>query len=261
MNFDTFGKYRPAGAFEGKSIFEADEWGDRLKAHFLVKMTPEERAPFEKKGGDWYNWSIRYKNFAEAKFKREPGLKLNPYTPPLTPIEPHEVPRCFVTEKGYSNLGRIVSLGGYFSVTAQVKEMIERLEPHVHQFYELPINIPRGKTYKENYFLVVIGTFLNSFIPTQEQHESTKNDWLGEISGSYIMYKPQIRSFKLERSKHEGHHLWRERLLQSNLVCVSDELYEEISAAGLDIPKHAKMVEVADLTGDNDDCANMREFG
>lgn len=232
------------GSFEAKSR-AANDWSARLMKHFKENMTPEERRPFEVDGEDEYGWTTIYREFAASKFRLEQGIKINPYTPPLNAIEPHEIPRIFLTEKSYSILAAIINLGGIFGVNSEVRQLIEELEPGVHLFFDMPIQMPRGKMYKEDqYSIVVIGTFLSSFVPTEKQLESTKGHYLRAIRSEFYNRKSDIASLRMERSKFSGHHLWRERRFQSGLICLSDEFFEAIAEAGLDIPKHAKMVEV-----------------
>ncbi|MDW4550293.1 hypothetical protein R5H32_13095 [Defluviimonas sp. D31] len=90
-------------------------------------MTEAEKARFGTR-------PIDYISRVTWKFSSEIGVPMGS-NPPLTPIEPHEWPTEFRTDKTYRNLGSFISLAGIMAVTTPMKDLLERIDPGMHQFH------------------------------------------------------------------------------------------------------------------------------
>lgn len=220
------GDYSPLGNFEG--------WREQLRAYFK-QQPPEWQTLFKL-------YPQAYVTFVAYKFIYEQGQKLGE-KPPLTPIEPHEVPKVYRTEKRYTSLGSLLTLtNGFLAVDATLKEIIEGVEPGVHQFWPLKIVMTKDQPYPVPYYIMVIGRFLESFSADQSDPKSFIR--LGEgICTISVDTKDYYSGVALKRSVFTGAHLWRERKLGRH-VCMSDQLQTEIKRAGLRIWKHWPMREV-----------------
>jgi hypothetical protein len=247
-----FGEFWPDGDFEYDPKEKDTGWYNRLEQHYR-EQTPEEqirlydyRDPVLGEVNHYVGYGAsKYPTYVSGKFKREAGSKDGPDSLPFGRAEAHEAPSTFDTEKTYEKLGSLIALNyGILAVDEILKEIIERLEPGMHQFFPIEIKMPKGTVFPKKYYTLVIGQYCDSFSPGQSDRES------------YISYPNYPGFYNLEESKKgvsglalskihmAGSHLWRERAFRENLTCFSDELISEISRSELRIPKHYKMKEV-----------------
>lgn len=229
---DNFGEFWPSGEFEYDPEEKESRWPDRLRLHYLAQ-TPEEKIRLLdyrglEDGRNTAGWAAgEYKHSAWGKFKYEVGTKNGPDSLPVTPAEAHEAPSTFDTEKIIEKLGSLIKLNGMIlAVDEALKDIIECLEPDVHQFFPIEIRMPKGRVFPRNYYTFVVGRYLNSYSP--EHSDESKKNMVG-------------RSFS--RAAFGSSHLWRDRRFPL-VNCFSDELIDEISKAGLRLPKIYKMKEV-----------------
>ncbi len=236
---EGFDEFWPSGAFESIGLGHQG-WFERLKSYYSEQMPAERKASFDDGHG---NGPLHYMGYAVGKFTGEVGGSVGD-DPPFTPIEPHEPPKFFTMAKSQKSLGSLIVLNdSILAVEDTLKQLIERLEPGVHQFFPIEIRTPRGKTYPASYYLLVM-RHLDAFSP-----EDTK---VGSVtqrgSGSFRLDKTKTGMIGLAMRKalFGDAHLWRERRFSKELVCFSDALHAEIEKAGLRIPKHHKLKEVID---------------
>lgn len=226
-----FGVFWPDGDFEG--------WTDGLKAHFLTRMTPDQQAPF----GEGPRGALRYMGHAALKFVNEPGSTPAPDRPPLSPIEPHEVPRSFTAAKTYAELGSLIVLSNrILAVDAALKEVVDQLEPGVHQFFPVEIAMPKGRIFPRPYFVLVIRQYLQAFSAERSRPGSWKERFPGVYS--HDPSKQGTNGLAFSRAAIGRAHLWRERGFREHLTCFSAELEQAITAADLRIPAHHQMMEI-----------------
>ena len=70
--------------------------------------------------------------------------------------------------KPRKRLGAFISLPNrIYAVEAALKDIIEGLEPGVHQFNPVQILTSKGEPWPAEYFLMVVGRYLDSFRPDQ----------------------------------------------------------------------------------------------
>lgn len=225
----SFGDFFPDGDFVGKK--------EQLAAHF-DKISAEFQAMF---GGS----SASYKSYVSSKFTNEIGTKIGE-KPKLVPLEPHEKPSWFQTEKRYTSLGSIIETSNQLlAVDEALKTIVERLEPGVHDFWPMQITMPKGEVYPKKYYAMVIGQFKDSFSP----ENSEEGSWTTEKNyDSYVVRidnKQYVSGLAFLKKATGTAHLWRERKLRRPNICFSDALQAEIDNAGLRISKHIRSKEVA----------------
>ena len=242
LKFPTgFGEYWPSGDYEDADSRGGGGWDDRLNAYF-AQQSPEVQANLFDRGGLPERF---YASFVAEKFRSEIGQRslMSRELPPLTPIRDHEIPQSFRTDKSYTALAAMISLNaGLLAVSEPLRAMIEWLEPGVHSFYPIEIRMPRGQLYPEAYHILVIGKYIASFVPEKSKPES----WRERLPGEYTHEenKKGISGLALSKAQFGDAHLWRERAVFDNLVCLSDRLQSEIADAGMRIPQHFRMKEV-----------------
>lgn len=237
----TFGEFWPFGNFEGKgSRPGADGWNDRRRAYYEERMPEEQKALFADEN---QNGARNYSYHVSRKFIEERGNVNAPDDRPIDPIEPQEPPKWFETEKTYNALGSMIMLNGrIFAVDEALKDIIERLEPGVHEFLSIEIRMPRGKIFPRTYHILVIHQYLDSFSPENSKEGSCRAD--GPDHYFLAPNKQGVAGLAFSRAVFGQAHLWRERRLGPELTCFSDELNSAINEASLRIPKHYQMKEI-----------------
>ena len=156
------------------------------------------------------------------------------FTGDLGPLEPHERPLEFrMVEARKSPASLLLLTGRLLAVDAPLKEIIETLEPGVHQFWPLRITQSTGQ-----YYGMVIRRFLDSFVPEQSDVLDSGGP------SSFFAKSPTKKDYAnvtLSKSAVAGAHLWRERRLFRPGVYLSDDLQAEIARRGLRMPRHHRL--------------------
>jgi hypothetical protein len=210
-----FGDFFPHGDHVG--------WEEGLKRYFDEEMAAEQKAAFD-------NWHVKYMGEVSRKFTEE-GRGM---------LKSHERPTEFRMLEARKSLGSLIALAdGLLAVDEGLKEIIERLEPGVHQFWPLRITLPKGGEYPVPYYGMVICRFIDSFVPEQ----STVHQ-VSEGSSSYFTNGPTKQDYAalaLSTGAIAGAHLWRERRLRMPDVFFSDELQAVMTRSGLRMAKHHRL--------------------
>ncbi|SLN61304.1 hypothetical protein ROA7450_03169 [Roseovarius albus] len=112
----------------------------------------------------------------------------------------------------------------------------------MHQFWAVDVQQPRGKTPEKDYFMMVIGRYLDAFLPEKSVEEA----WVcaGTSYLSAGSYKKDCNGLAVSRDVIGEAHLWRDRKLTRPTFFISDDLKAEIDAAGLRIFQHHKLIDV-----------------
>ena len=161
-----------------------------------------------------------------------------------TSIREHEPPRSFNTEKIYKTLGSLIKLNSkLLAVDETLKTLIEQLEAGIHQFYQIAIEMPKGKVYPVQYYTLVIGQYFDAF-----SKKDTEFGSVFEYSGGKS-FRPEgskagMKGLAVRKSVFGNAHLWRDRSFETELTCFSDELIAEIEKAGLRMPKYNQLKEI-----------------
>ncbi|AUQ65763.1 hypothetical protein PhaeoP78_00880 [Phaeobacter inhibens] len=201
-----FGDYWPDGEFSG--------WDEALKDYYKNEMPDEERAAL---------------GLEEHFF---PSSVVRKFTMDLGPVKPRECPKEFHAVKAHNKLADLIGTeNGVFAVSEVFKFLIEELEPGVHQFWPLKIIMPGGQLYPAPYYGIVIGRFLDSFVPEQ----CPDGIWLHKKNRSLALSttKKDFLKMPLSRDVFQGAHLWRENRPNYPLLFLSDELRSRVSRANL----------------------------
>jgi hypothetical protein len=209
-----FGDFFQGGDYVG--------WEEALKRHFDEEMSAGQRAAFD-------NWHVAYMGDVSRKFTEDRGL-----------LEPHESPLEFRMRQSRKSLGSLLLLSDRLQVVdVMLKEIIETLEPGVHQFWPLRITQPKGAEFPGPYYGMIIGRFIDSFVP--EQSAGYRGSDGSEAFFANSPTKKDYVGLTVLKDVVAGAHLWRERNLLDPNIFLSDELQAEITRHGLRIPKHHQL--------------------
>lgn len=174
------------------------------------------------------------------KFHSELGVR-QPGKPPLLPVEPHEWPAEYVFERAYKREAAIImGPNRMFAVVAPLRDIIERLEPGVHQFNPIRVVLPGGDEHPVQHFMMIVGRWLDAF----RLDDSDPNCLTRVSTGSPVVganYKQAFQGVAMSSAEIGNAHLWCERRLRPATFYMSDALKEEITRAGLRLPPHYKM--------------------
>ncbi len=122
-------------------------------------------------------------------------------------------PKYAVLESSHKNLPNIFTVPGGSCVNQTLRDLIEALEPNVHQFIPIALFDKKKNGIEGNFKFLIIAQQLNSIIRAKS---SVMMD-TGLIIGKKItMISQQI----------QGKHLWRERNTISQFF-ISDELHDQ----------------------------------
>lgn len=135
-----------------------------------------------------------------------------------------------------------------------MKDLIEGLEPGIHQFRPLTLLQPNSEIFPGTYFTMIIGQFRDSFFPDPEtegelwtRFSYLDADKVRKFTGSYSCKAVSDKSFarlSFSSSAIGGAHLWRERnLLHCGDFFISDALHDAIRRAKLKVPPMFKVRE------------------
>ncbi|MEP5758989.1 MAG: DUF1629 domain-containing protein [Litoreibacter sp.] len=222
----AWGMHQPSGLGDFFPDGDYVGWNEALKSFYDDEMSDEEKASMG------MSERILYSKFS-AKHRLDQG-----------PLKPVECPEEFLTVKGYKTLGDFIKLNDrLLAVSEAFKEIVEDIEPGIHQFWPLKISMPRNKVYPGNYFGLRIGPFLDTFNPDHS------DDGCYNISG-YENYrgiapiKKAITGLAVSREVIGDAHLWREQKVTQPDYFFSDAVQARLVGQGLRLPKHFQMKEV-----------------
>lgn len=245
------GRYRLEGEREGltgKRPLTISGFQKRLQDHFLAQPPEIQKQLFDYEELTEGERPFVYYQYVRNSLTSERGTRREPRWPLFRPLLSHEVPRfyeCVALPSAIINspdrIGSLVNLGS-LAVDADLKAIIERLEPDIHEFYpiELRLHYGSGKIVSRDFFTLFIGQYFDSFVPERTDPEIIKNT----VHSGYILQnsKAGVNGLALDRNIYNGAHLWKERNLAGNYpICFSDELRSAIAEAGLAIPKLYRM--------------------
>ena len=232
------GQFFPSGDYP--------ELRERLHTYFNQEMTAQERAIFGHKVG--------YARWVFEKFVKEIGIQHPGDRAVLTPPLDHEWPRTFQAKRPIRSLGSIIqTTNAVLAVDEAMKDLIEGLEPGVHQFRPITILQPNSEAFPGSYFTMIIGQFRDSFIPDPETEGDlwTRLSYLDannvrKFTGTYLfsaLSAERYARLSLSSAATEGAHLWREHNLRGPDFFISDALHDAIKKAKLKFPQQFKVRE------------------
>ncbi|MDX8350915.1 imm11 family protein [Cognatiyoonia sp. IB215182] len=166
------------------------------------------------------------------------------YTRDFGPMTDAECPNEFLTVKSYRSLGSLLNTSNrLLAVDQGFKDILEELEPGVHQFWPIEIRMPRNKTYPSTYYGLRIGQFLDAFNPDHSKDECYNISGYENYRG-VAPIKKAITGLAVSKDAVVNAHLWREKKLTQPDIFLSNELQQRAREAGLRLPKHFQMKEV-----------------
>jgi hypothetical protein len=230
----SFGVFFPSGEYPG--------YRERLYKYYEEQMSEEQKAVFGVR-----NPKASYVSLVGEKFRSPLGYMSGPDEPPVTPIESHEPPECFKTRKRYKSLGSLIQLNNrLLAVDESLKGIIEKLEPGKHQFFPIKIMVTNKEALPTLYFTILIGQYLDSFLPAKSRPEVLTSQVFETYSTPYRLVddtKASISGIAVSKPAIGNAHLWRERFINPEFLFLSDVLQSEITKAGLRVPKHFQVME------------------
>ncbi|MEJ6399512.1 imm11 family protein [Yoonia sp. 208BN28-4] len=224
-----FGEYFLDGDYVG--------WKDALRDALQNEISDDEKARYDTQ------YLPSYALHVALKFT---GITKNEIDHPRAPepLRPFEVPREFVIEHEHSKrFGSLIKLTDrLLAVDQDLMDVIESLEPGLHQFWPIDIKHADGTPAPKAYFGMRIRQFIDSFRPDQSPTES----WTGETGTYYIFDFTRKHCAALSVSKADigSAHLWRERKLRSPALLLSDELVSRIKEKELRLPNVHQLNEI-----------------
>lgn len=207
----TFGSSFPNADFFG--------WEDQIQRHFDKELSEEMRAQY---GGR----AVKYRGEISRKF-----------TLGLGRLEVHERPVELRLRERPKALGAVIVMRGrLLAIHDTLKQILTRLEPDIHQIWPITITAPNGALYSSSYSALVIGRFLDSFLP----HLSAQSSWCEIEPQIYSVAaapsKATYASLALSAHVIGSTNLWRESKLINPHFYFSDTLHDEVLKNGLSIP-------------------------
>jgi hypothetical protein len=196
----------------------------------------------------------QYISHTMMKFYWEPGTRYDISSDPFGPVEEHEWPIVYktdLTKKRFGTLTSLLDMGGsgeHLVVDAELREIIERLDPGTHQFHPVRIATKHNEDFPGQYYSMLIGRFANSFSPENSDTEHFREEF-DSVNKHQQYFSLSARhspsSLAFSRAAFPAAHLWREKRLRMPNVIISHELRDAIKAAGLKTPTLYKATEVA----------------
>jgi hypothetical protein len=240
VDFDSnIGQFFPDGDFP--------EFRERLHNYFTQEMSKEEKAVFGHETSYFY-WVFE-------KFSREIGyLRPGDRTARTLPQD-HEWPQAFQAERKIRSLGSLFkTVNRVLVVDEALKNLIEGLEPGVHQFRLITLLQPNSEIFPGTYFTMIIGQFRDSFIPDPEtegdlwkRSSYLDSDKVRKFTGAYTCFAAGEKSYarlSFSSSAIGDAHLWRERKFLGGDFFISDALHDAIKTEKLKMPPQFKVKEV-----------------
>lgn len=241
-----FNEFSPRGEFRGYEEALAAQYGAERQAGLTPKHAPVYVFTSERPlDGDSnpYRAFTTYKLDVSEKYHSELGVR-RPHHAPLNPIQPHEWPAEFVYDRAYKREAAIIEGSNRMHAVAEpLRDIIERLEPGVHQFNPIRVLLPKGVEHPVPHFMMVVGRWLDAF-----RLEKSDPGYLDSIESGSPSVKYYRKGAFAEIAMDSGHvgdaHLWCERKLRPATFYMSDRLKDEVTKAGLRLPPHYKMKSV-----------------
>jgi hypothetical protein len=234
-----FNEFFPRGGFRG--------YDEALAAHYgaepIPGYPPTYRFISERPvdgAGQPYRTFVDYTYHLSEKFHTEIGAA-RPHFPPLTPVQPHEWPMEYIYERIYKRPAAItVFTNRMYAVDEGLRDIIEQLEPGVHQFNPIRVLLPKGVEHPVKYHMMIVGRWLNSFSLVDSSPASLmRTDTIAPLV--HPDDKKGYAGVAMRDSVIGDAHFWCEKNLRGPTFLISDALKAEVDKAGLRLPPHWQM--------------------
>ena len=228
---DGFGQYWPDGNF-GNHLPNGgyQTWHEQLRVYARANMTVEQKKQFEIDGNtDTLHISSKFRSGNDT-------------------VVFEECPTSFDTVKTYKELHSMVATESrVLAVNEDLKNLIELFEPGVHQFFPFEINMPKGKVFPKQYYILIIRRHLEGVLPVEgtcrnESYTSNgkKKFRFYPLNGNKSGYS----QLNVSNAAIGQAHIWRDKRMNNPNVFISDALQKAIKEADLTIFRHYKVKEV-----------------
>jgi hypothetical protein len=237
-----FNEFSPRGEFRG--------YKEALAAHYKAERRPgltprhppqyvfTSERPVDGDGNP-YPFFQRYVLDVSEKFHSEIGDRSR-HDPPLQPVQPHEWPTEYVYARTYKRQAAMMEgPNRMFFVTEPLPDILEGLEPGVHQFNPIRVVLPKGEDHPVRHHMMIVGRWLDAFRLDESDPDSLHID--GQPPRVKPRYKEDFRGVAMSKAEIGNAHLWRERRLLPATFYMSDTLKDEADKAGLRLPPHFRM--------------------
>lgn len=169
--------------------------------------------------------------WCEVRMDPAPGQKMVMWNstegkPLRSEVQPQSTLRAdYVPYEGYALDNPAISFvtGGTPCLSSEVRDMIETLEPGVHQFFPVDIYGVDGNIREPRRYLLNICHLVDAIV---EGRYSVLR------SGSRLYRASSLDPIKIRRRDVSNLHLWRDRQLIYRKMLISDVLYRQIVDAG-----------------------------
>lgn len=211
LDFHTdFGRFFPVGHYV--------QWKESLQIHFSQSLGEDERASFENRFAVYFATIIRK------------------FTSNADDILEHEWPSEYRLERNYKRLGSIlVGSQGLLFITGDVKNIIEGLEPNVHEFRPIRIIEKSGEVVGGDYYVLAIKQYLDIFDPDACDEGSI--GWVEMFKRYRITNLSDLSGVAIYNDVVSGKHLWRGLGPMASCTCFSTTLVDALQAQDLLLPK------------------------
>ena len=186
-------------------------------------------------------------HFPDGEFAERPGYDgSRKFTEDLGHVEEHERPINFKTRKPYDRLKDLIKTENrLLAVSEPLRDLIERLEPGVHQFWPINITVPnmaekRYEPYPAPYFAMVVMQHLDSFSPERSDPDAFD----AERPRVLQPHAKSASGIAISKEAVGNAHLWREARLRGPAIYLSNTLNDEMKRLELTSPRHLKLKEV-----------------
>lgn len=181
--------------------------------------------------GGGYQQLGKYPEFEERVSREEHRISVDAWKHGDHQLKPEQVPKKLILFKPRKNLrDAFRSLNGISVVSDAMREVIETLDPGLHQFFPIQVEFPRGKLPEKKYNVIIISTKKKTIIPELSEVDGPR---YGKFY-SVVEYRKDVSFAPVCR---DGAHMWREEGFR-NEHFISDELAAAIKAKELKYLKH-----------------------
>ncbi len=151
-------------------------------------------------------------------------------------IDPATADCVFRCKTGHKAIYDLVGLYGWYGVNQRVREVIEELEPGIHQFIPTTVLKKNGEPFNDDtYYILNICQIVDAIII--EESDVYKKEGKDFYTGEYhyrLLPDPTLTFFMIQFDKElvAGKHLWRGKNHLPTRTFCSDELIERFNKEG-----------------------------
>lgn len=142
----------------------------------------------------------------------------------------NDVPVRVTVDQNVSDCARFVLAigGGEWIVSQRFKDLVESLEPGIHNFLATELIFSKGAPAKEPYYFLQHGRDLDSIALDRSDHTE-----IDRYDGSKtFLLNIKNHSLVMDKSKTKGCHLWKEKKAKYQRFFLSDQLLQKIKELG-----------------------------